>query len=169
MFVYVNGEKYEVAFPGTGGWDRYNEIKLTVTLKPSIANTIRVCNADNANGIGLDKISYTVVGKIKNGDGPRYEAEYCELGRGEGIGLDDSASAGAFAEDFGVNGAYLTESHVNGKEGGTFGLTIRYAANSAATKSLYVNGEKAATLSFDATGEVWRDFYTNVTLNCRKR
>lgn len=21
MFVYVNGEKYEVAFPGTGGWD----------------------------------------------------------------------------------------------------------------------------------------------------
>ena len=168
MFVYVNGEKYEVAFPGTGGWDRYNEIKLTVTLKPSIANTIRVCNADNANGIGLDKISYTVVGKIKNGDGPRYEAEYCELGRGEGIGLDDSASAGAFAEDFGVNGAYLTESHVNGKEGGTFGLTIRYAANSAATKSLYVNGEKAATLSFDATGEVWRDFYTNVTLNAGK-
>ena len=166
--LYVNGVRQVLEFPSTGGWDRYGELKVPVTLNGGYNNVIRIQREDGVDeketGINIDKFSAYVVGKMTNGDGPRYEAEYCDLGRGARIASDAQASEGAYVENLSANGAYLTESHVNGLSGGMFGLTVFYQSQSSTTKSLYVNGEKAADLSFDATGQTYRTLTTNVLL-----
>lgn len=165
--LYINGERMVIDFPRTYGWNTYNEITVSVTLNPGWNNIVRIiCEDEDATGINLDKFSAVVEGKITNGDGPRYEAEYCDLGRGSRISTATTASQGAFVENLSASGAYMTENHVNGGEGGQKGLTIRYAMNSgsSAKKALYINGEKAADLTFDSTAGVFRLFETNITL-----
>lgn len=170
--LYVNGERSVIEFPSTGGWDAYGELKVPVTLNRGYNNTIRIQREDGVDeketGINIDKFSAYVVGKITNGDGPRYEAEYCDLGRGTRIASDAQASEGAYVENLSANGAYLTESHVNGGNGGMFGLTVFYQSQSSTTKSLYINGEKAATLFFDASSNGYRSLTTNISLEAGK-
>lgn len=168
--LYVNGERSVVEFPYTGGWNSYSEIKIPVTLNPGWNNVIRIQREDGVDeketGINIDKFQAYVVGKMTNGDGPRYEAEYCDIGRGARVAASVSASEGAFVENFDTDGAFITESHVNGEQGGVKGLTIRYATESGTDiqKALYVNGEKTAVLTFESTGGVYRNLVTNIVL-----
>ncbi|MEV6013275.1 carbohydrate-binding protein [Streptomyces sp. NPDC051976] len=138
--LYVNGDKtQEISFPATGGWNGFAEKTVDVTIPAGATVTLKRDAGDSA--INLDYIEQ-----------PR-EAEY-------GVLLNGARAEVRSGNVNGMNVGYL----LNTGAGVAFRdmpasskLDIHYAAMSAGTFSLYVNGDKTQEISFPATGG-WNDF-----------
>ena len=93
--------------------------------------------------------------------GTKYEAENGTAANGAVVADDGSASGGKCIQNMHIAGASCQMNSVDGGSGGSKTLKIIYAANEAATITVYVNGTSAGTLSCPATGG-WSTFSGNV-------
>ncbi len=81
-----------------------------------------------------------------------YQAEYGTLTGAAAVLTDTYASGGEYVGDFTAAGASVALAGLDGETGGTHTLTITYAANSASSLHMSVNGATPVLVSFPSTG-----------------
>ncbi|MEV6011269.1 carbohydrate-binding protein [Streptomyces sp. NPDC051976] len=143
--LYVNGGKYQaVAFPATGGWNSFSTAVVKVPIPAGATVTLQHDAGDTP--INVDYIKVTPSVRV---------AAYGTLLGGAQVEWHPNASHG-------LSVGYLTgigDGVSLGNMSASGFLQIGYAAASAGTFSLYVNGVKNQAAAFPATGG-WGSFAT---------
>lgn len=144
--LYVNGRKVsQMAFPSTGGWTSYGRTGATVALS-SGANQISI-RRDAGDDPSTDFDFFTLASRA------RLEAEEGTLAGGASRVNQPASSGNAQVGNMDATGAYF-EVVANAAKAGKRKIVLRYANGYAdtRTKTLYINGERVAQLSFAPTG-----------------
>jgi lysophospholipase L1-like esterase len=149
--LIVNGTKIkQTSLPLLANWDTWGNQTETVTLNAG-ANTIAYKYDSGDTGIiNLDNIQVTPT---------PIEAETATMIGWASVYNDAAASGGQAVQYLHVSGNGLQFNNVPAANS----LTVRYAATSSGTYSMYVNGVKTQTISFAGNG-VWNGAYTSVTV-----
>jgi len=110
------------------------------------------------SGSGLD------IGAIAYGSNVVHEAESGTLANGATIMSDAGCSNGARVGAMNVSNASITWSNVQGFAAGNYNLSFTYSSVGNPCKSLYVNGSRVSTLTFDNTGGWGSGFQSVLTV-----
>lgn len=151
----VNGAEREITFDPTGGWNRWKHRFVSVNLHAGAGNTIIVRSTGDDSG-NIDEL---VLG---------LQAEDAEVHRGS-IEDNHNGFRGTGFVNLRRDNSHVEWLHVDGRDGGTYVLTFRYALgrDEERTADLVVNGQPLAEqITFQPTGnwETWKTIKKTVTL-----
>ncbi|MDQ0901109.1 GDSL-type esterase/lipase family protein [Paenibacillus sp. V4I7] len=151
LSLIVNGTKIkQTSLPLLANWDTWGDQTETLDLYAG-ANTIAYKFDSGDTGIiNLDHIRVSPA---------PIEAETAIRLGFASVYNDSAASGGQAVEYLHVSGNGLQFNNVPAANS----LTVRYAATSSGTYSMYVNGVKTQTINFTGNG-TWNGAYTSVTM-----